>query len=277
MTGAPPPLRSLRGTALGRMIDLRYASNRTAVAGAAVAGAATLLVGAVAGDGASLPDAIRVGIGTFLAWALTRELSPDHVTAAAIAMVPAAFLALVSIPAVAAMVIALLATRVWAGTVGNHPSIVDLVGAVTVAAYAGSDPELWIPAACLAAGLVRHSPHRAAAAGTAAAMVAASAVVAVLTESARRPEVSPVDVAVVAAAAAVLAWLLPIRTVRSLTDWRSQPISPARVGTGWLAGLATVIGVALFDEVAAAGPLLAAGAAGAVALSIDRLRPSRGD
>ncbi len=275
MSTTPPPLRRLRGTALGRLIDLRYPSNRLAVGGAALAGAVTLSIGLLRDGGPSFGDAVRMGIGIFLAWAITRELAPDHNGAAAAAMVLAAPLAAVAVPAAGMLVVTLLALRAWAGTVGNHPSLFDFIAAVGVAAYAGSDAERWIPALTLAAGLQWHSPHRRAAAVTGLAMAVVGVGSAAIAGSAEAPNLSPTEIAVLAAMALTLAWVLPIRSIASKTDVRSLPISPERVGAAWIAGAAAAIGAALFAEVASAGPILAAGAAAAAVLSVERRRPDR--
>ncbi len=259
MSGQVPPLRSLRGTALARLIDLRYATNRTAVAGAALAGAATLIGEATLGDGASLPTAVRVGVGTFLAWALARELAPDHPLAASLAMIPAAALSPIATPAIGPLVVALLAIRMWAGTVGHHPSIIDLGSAFLVAAYAGSGAAMWLPAAALAGAIVAHSPHRKPAVATAILMILAAASVAALTGAAEAPDLSAVEIGTLVVVAAALALILPIRNVTSRTDRRDQAISPGRIGASWIAAAIAVFGLALFEDVASAGPLLAAG------------------
>lgn len=271
MTKPVPPLRALRGSALGRPIDLRHASNRLALAGAAAAGLATLVATGVWGEGTSFPSAVRVGIGVFLAWALTRELSPDHVTAAALAMGPAAALAIVEVPEPGAMIVALLAIRAWAGTVGTHPSLYDLAAVIAIAAVAGFGPEMWPATAALAAGIVAHSPHRMPVLAAIGGMTLTLSLVAVITGSGHLPDVTGVELIVLALSTVVVFVVLPIRLVRSHTDRRKQPISPDRVGSGWIAALVSVAGVALFSDVTRAAPLLAAMVIAAAALLRDRL------
>jgi hypothetical protein len=264
----------MRGTALGRPVDLRYASNRLAVAGAAVAG----LVAAVAtllGEGLSLSTASRVGVGVFLAWALTRELSPDHVGAANVAMVFAAGLSIVATPSIGVNLVALIAVRAWAGTVGHHPSVIDFAGAVILAAYAGANPEVWAACGCLGVALLAYSPHRASAAITLGLMTGA----AVASGIAFTPSVdfgwSVADAATLAVTLTLALWILPIRSLRSTTDRRAQPISPRRVSLGWAAAWIAIAGAGWLGPQLSTGPIVAAVAAAGLAQIAERRATNR--
>ncbi len=78
--------RERGGSALARPLDFTYPSNRWAAAGL---GLGTLAARAL---GHSWPGSLRVGLGTFTAWAISRELDPDHSHTALVSM-PLAFVA----------------------------------------------------------------------------------------------------------------------------------------------------------------------------------------
>lgn len=67
-------------TALGRVIDLKYPSNRWAVLGSLGAAAASKVAGR------SWAGSARVGLAGFAAWALARELDPDAPRTANVAL-----------------------------------------------------------------------------------------------------------------------------------------------------------------------------------------------
>ena len=81
-----------RVSALPRPLDFSYPSNRAAAAGLGLGVAAARLLGR------TWPGSLRVGLGTFSAWAIARELDPDEPLSALWAM-PLAFTALLSLPA----------------------------------------------------------------------------------------------------------------------------------------------------------------------------------
>lgn len=266
----------LAGSALARPLDVRHPSNVTAAAGAGLAGLAALALTTFVGDGLSLPTAARVGIGVFLGWALARELSPDHVHAATLALVVTAAVALFEVPAIGVNVVALVAIRAWAGTVGHHPTVVDFLGVVALSAFAGTDPAMWAAAAALAVAIVSLSPHKGAASATAVAMVAAGVVAALIADPLVEVDVTLAEVGVLAVAAAAAVVVLPIGTVGSLTDRSARPMSPERIGAGWIAALVALAGVATFGRASEAGPIVAAMVAAVLYAARDR-PSSRGE
>ena len=78
-------------SALPRPLDFSYASNRAAAAGFGLGVAAAKLLGR------TWPGSLRVGLGTFTAWAIARELDPDEPVSALWAM-PLALAASLGLP-----------------------------------------------------------------------------------------------------------------------------------------------------------------------------------
>lgn len=262
----------LVGSALARPLDPSHRSNVTAVAGAGLAGVAALALTTFVGDGFSLLVAVRVGVGVFLGWAIARELSPDHVHAASLALVVAGALASADVPAIGVNVVALIAIRAWAGTVGHHPTVIDFLGVVALAAFAGTDPAMWAASGALAAAIVTHSPHKAAAYATGVAMAVAGVVAAVIADPVVELDVTLADAALLASALAAAVVVLPIRTVHSRTDRSPRPMSPERVGAGWIAACVALAGATVFGPAAEAAPIVAAMAATGIYIVGDRAR-----
>lgn len=132
-------------THLGRPIDLRYSSNRFAVAAAAVfAGAAFFL------------DApfIQVGGAAFLAWALARELDPDRTLTANLAALTGGGAAiLLDGASLGALYLLLVAARVLTRSTGLSPRSGDLAVHVVVGAFVARATVGWAAAMVLAAAL----------------------------------------------------------------------------------------------------------------------------
>ena len=264
-----------RGTALGRPIDLAYPSNRLALAGGAAVG---LVTGAamLANGEFALARPFWTGVAAFLAWAITRELAPDHPWAAAAAIAACGVIAAWGQPAVGLAVVSLLAVRVWAGTVGHHPSVIDLVAGLAIAAYVGGRPILWIPALAFGAGIVVAARHRVEASAAVATGVAIAVVFAMMSDATVEVDVSAAEITAIAALAAATALAVPIRSVASATDRRSLPISPGRVSAAWLVGLAVVIATAALGRLSDGAALIAAMSSAAPVHLSAKLGPRRG-
>ena len=149
-------------TGIGRTIDLRYRSNRIVVAGT-VAAAGVAAIREYLSDAPNFIDAGMVGVGAFLAWALSREIDPDRPTTATLAMVIAAALGLVAPPAGLAAAVLMLAMRVIVGSVGTHVRLVDTLVIAGSAALAATSPA-GLPVAGAAAYALLRRRHRLAAA-----------------------------------------------------------------------------------------------------------------
>ncbi|MGY2894992.1 hypothetical protein [Deinococcus sp. UYEF24] len=142
-------------SALPRPIDLAYPSNRTALLGTLVFGAATLLLGR------GWRQALGVSGAAFVGWATARELDPDFPLSASLALGLAGVAGLgqtergkpQSAPAVLPGFAALSAVRILSATVG-HPVNPQDAAALSVqagvAALAGYRTSALLPAAALA-------------------------------------------------------------------------------------------------------------------------------
>jgi len=130
-------------TGLGRALHIEHRSNRYAVSATLLAGLATLLWRLSTGGAEPWQWSIRIAAAVFLAWAIGRELDPDHPGTAALAslvVVPFASLGALSI---GAGVAALLAARIAVRTTGISPHWWDGVVLTAGAAYLGARPETW--------------------------------------------------------------------------------------------------------------------------------------
>jgi hypothetical protein len=131
-------------------MDFLLLSNRLSIALPLTAG---LVAGLVSLTDGGLGDAVRTGIAaggsSFLAWAVTRELSPDHPVAASLAAVLAPMAILLGSPSLAVVAVWLLATRVVAGTTGAAPYTADMIVVGGFAIWA-STGEGGLPLALLA-------------------------------------------------------------------------------------------------------------------------------
>lgn len=142
------PARTLaRVSALPRPIDPSYPSNRLAVAG---------LLGSAAVSGLLLRQgwttAARVGLGAFSAWAIARELDPDHSGSAALALGVVGAAALAGAPSLLGGMAAMNGTRVLSGTVGPAASLGDalaLAGTAGISALGGGGSAALLPGAAL--------------------------------------------------------------------------------------------------------------------------------
>jgi hypothetical protein len=143
-----------RFTGLARSIDLRYASNRIAI----VATAAAALIGFAAGQD-QLGTAISLGGATFLAWAIGREIDPDRPLTASVAAPLAMASAWVDIegghpPALGALYVTLVATRVIVRTTGRPPTALDLALHVGLVGWLSTHSLAWVAGLALAVVVV---------------------------------------------------------------------------------------------------------------------------
>ncbi|HUG74787.1 MAG TPA: hypothetical protein VMM81_03835 [Acidimicrobiia bacterium] len=242
----PTTLRS----GLGRPMDFRLLSNRLSLALPLAAGAVAGLVTLLTGGG--FADAFRAGIAaggsSFLAWAVTRELTPDHPVAASLAAVAAPWVTMAGPPSLAVVAVWLLATRVVAGTTGAAPYTLDMVGVGAFAIWASTSeggPPLALLALIATASSTAFDPRSrrtvlvGAALATAACLIAAR-VVGVLD----LPEAWDSQSAWWVLAVALITAVALLVRVQSTTDRRPVPIDTGRVraAIGW-AGMACVVAV----------------------------------
>lgn len=146
-------------SALARPLVPSLPSNRLAAGGFVVATLGARLLGR------SWREALEVGGAAFLAWATARELDPDHPGTANAALPVAALVALPGGPPDPLAGLAVLSgLRVLAATVGQRPTLPDLIalaGQAALAARRGERVGALVPGAALALSASRADPFRA--------------------------------------------------------------------------------------------------------------------
>lgn len=258
-------------TALARPIDLTVPSNRLVVfASGTVAVVGTLvlwLVDAELGLAAAAGRGVRFGVGTFLAWAIARELDPDRPLSArnaVLAYLPALVL---GVPALAAAAALLFAARVTLRSSGAAPTVVDLVVLVVLAGVAATSGSGFVAGLALAWAVFEDGrlPTPAPQPRTqlaAAAVAAAALTVSVVTGSFVTPWRAPGLPEVVWIALVVLAVVVRPRPLDvSSPDDRRGPMSATRLVRARrivLAALALALLWAGADAVPALAPAAAA-------------------
>jgi hypothetical protein len=248
-------------------MDFRLLSNRLSVALPLVAGSVAGIGSLVTGGGVT--DTVRAGVAaggaSFLAWAVTRELDPDHPVAASVAAVAAPWATIFGSPSLAVVAVWLLAARVVAGATGAAPYAADMIAVGAIAIWA-STSEGGAPLALLALVAIasstafdarsRRTVLVGAALAAAACLAAARVVGALDLPEAWNPHSGWWMLAVALATSVAL-----LIRVESTTDRRPIPIDTRRVraAIGWT-GMACVIALVWRGPVgmASMAPLAAA-------------------
>lgn len=248
-------------SSLSRALDPRYASNRLAIAGALIVGVAAALANLFGLDIGLGP--ISAAVGVFLAWAIARELDPDHPASAAVAM-PASLVLLLAIGP-ASLVVSmgiLLGVRLAAGTVGAPLRTLDVIGVVGLAAFLGTNPIGVVGLGVMVIGVVVDEPRRNRAVLITATAVSAFVAV-VLVSGLERTWTTPDTAGWIALAVAVAAAVsvIPAASPTSSTDRHTGRVLRTRVtaaraaaGSAVVAGfvLAGGVGIAALAGTAAA-------------------------
>jgi hypothetical protein len=234
-----------RLTSLQRVVDPRYPSNRLALAGAAVAGAVAAVARFAGADIGFGP--LGAAMAVFLAWAIARELDPDHPASAAFAM-PAGFVLLLAAGEASLLVSAavLLAARITAGTVGTDLRPLDVLALIGLSGLLGSQSIGVVGLALIVAAvfITDHSEVRSA--GITVAVIAAFATVAIASGSGLTwgtPDAA--DWATLAVSVIALVLIIPASPVASQTDRGSGTIDSNRVTTARLMAALAVVGAFL--------------------------------
>ena len=228
-------------SSLSRALDPRYPSNRLAIAGALIVGVAAALANLFGLDIGLEP--ISAAVGLFLAWAIARELDPDHPASAAVAM-PASLVLLLAIGP-ASLVVSmgiLLGVRLVAGTVGAPLRTLDIIGVVGLAAFLGTNP-----IGVVGLGVVVDEPRRNRAVLITATAVSAFVAV-VLVSGLERTWTTPDTAGWIALAVAVAAAVsvIPAASPTSSTDRHTGRVLRTRVTAARVAaGSAVVAGFVL--------------------------------
>jgi len=257
-----------RWTSIGRPVDPKWPTNRAIVILALVS-AAGVAVARTALARQPLPesslDGLVAGAAVFLAWALARELDPDHDLAAfvgALLAVPAVLLT--GMPRFASVLLLLLALRIVNRTVGPVARPLDTIALLGLAGWVAWSGD-WVGCFVLFLALlldgtleVPHRPHLAAA-GAALALTGVAA-----TRSGFPPLVSGASWITISALVLLLPFLRVMResgAPRTLTDVGATPLRGRRVRSAQALGLLSVVlAVALEGEtgLAAVSPAWAA-------------------
>ncbi len=259
-----------RFSSIGRPVDRRYPTNRAIASLSLLVAILGFAVRRLAGTSSieAFFSGLFLSIGFFLAWALARELDPDHdrsaFAAAALSLIPGVALGR---PDLAATVLVLLLLRIVNRTVGPAARPLDTVGIlalVGVAVWRGHLVLAVAAAAALALDAFLRPANRVhlAAAGASIGLLA----VGVSRVQAAGNPVADGMLTVVTwlALAATLPFLALIRassSPRTVSDAAEQPLSGTRVRAAQWFGLAT-LGAAVLVEgrvgLAALSPLWAA-------------------
>jgi hypothetical protein len=256
-------IRSLSG--IGRPLDFGHATNRWIVGGSAAVLVTAGLVLGIASEQwvASWSDALRLALAVFLAWAICRELDPDHEMAAlGAAGLCAAALAMglsltwptpLPLPGIAECFALLLAMRVVNRTTGAPATLADALAVLGLGIWladAGSD---WVYLAAGAAALVLDGmlpPRSLRSVATAALLSLLALVVAVFvartfTGAGPLPVGLPHPAALLPALVLLMLFVVVIRdagTLHSIGDDTGLPLHPSRVRTGQM--LSAAVGAA---------------------------------
>lgn len=258
-------------TSLSRAVDPRSPSNRLMLIGAGLAG---LAVGAATLFGADLKaGALSAAVAVFLAWAMARELDPDHSASAAIAMpVSLVVVLVVGPPALLVTFGVLLGIRIAAGTVGTPLRLLDAVAVIGLSAALGTSLIGAVGAAAVIAGVLVGEGRSQGGIATTALSVIAYAVVALLSGLDRVWSApTPAEWITLGFAVAATLLVLPAAVPASDTDRHTGTIERNRVTAARvIAGLAILVGLAL-----AGGPgvvaIAATAAAALIAVAVHRV------
>lgn len=231
-------------THIGRAVDVGERSNRLMVwLSLGFAGGALLRLG-----DATPRSAIPVALTVFLTWALTRELDPDRPSAALVAAAIGGSIVIVTgDTAVAALGLAMVATRIVVRTTGLPPKLSDVVVVGVVAIVAVSSPFTWAAATAVAVAIgidvYLSDPAPSNHVWMAVAIGVGIAAVAVVRDVFPDPWSPPPPPTWVAGAVVGLILLLaPTAPSSTLCDFTRAPIDPERLR--WGRGLAVGVLIA---------------------------------
>lgn len=129
-------------THLGRPFDLSLMSNRLAVGITLAAGLGGLVVWRLTGDG----DALWAPVHAGLAWALVREIDPDHDWSAIVSCVLAATWVLIGFTSMSVLAVGgiILACRLVLNSTGRRPLVTDLAAMAAFATIISFSAVGWV-------------------------------------------------------------------------------------------------------------------------------------
>jgi hypothetical protein len=132
---------------LTRGLNMRRTSNKIVVAGFAIA--LTLYLARalseewMVGNPMTVAEAVASAFAVFIAWALARELDPDHPWPAAVAMIASFVAALWFVPAILVVGSAAIALRMVSGTVARSLTMFDLGLMAVIGFGSGRELSFW--------------------------------------------------------------------------------------------------------------------------------------
>lgn len=225
-------------THIGRIIDPRRPASRVAIL--APIGAGLIVLGF---DSSDFGRAVVAGVSTFAAWAIARELDPDHPQSATIAAVLTPFgTVLLGAPALAALFVAMLTVRIVARTTGLPPRATDLAVLTAGAVLFADTPWGWAAGILLAFAMVRDAalpgeppPNAGLWGGVLAIGVTARVALADRLGAWEVPSTSALLVFALGLAGAAI--VLQPSPVLSVGDWTKIPLDPQRVREAALFGI----------------------------------------
>jgi hypothetical protein len=247
---------------IARPLDLSYQTNRTIVllALAALLVSATVLALAGTGIVETLIRGSAAALAVFLAWALCREVDPDHEVAALLAAVmTTGALLILPIPDILTLLWALLVIRVVNRTTGRAATTTDLVLVFLLTLWPLSRG--FLPAGPIAAATFfldgrLKDPARNRLPFAAVALLATA--VALLATPVHLDIPSPAaGIGIAAATVLFIPAIAASKTVHSREDSGDRPLDPGRVMTGQGIALTTGVSAATADPGALA-PIWAA-------------------
>lgn len=240
-----------RASSLWRSLSPRNPHHLLIAAGAGLV-ALAVLIGRVRGEGdvlESLGPAASAGVTVFLAWAIGREIDPDHPASALFAGALAALLLAGGIATPAAVLGVLVALRIVIRSTGPPPTTLDLVALPVLAGALAWQPGGWLGGLALAAALVWDTRLPDPAAGRSYGVAAVTAGAALAVAAGRQilgPAFeTPTSLGWAAVGGALLAFaVMPKYRPESRQDHRRSLISYPRLQAGRLLALGS--GVAAF-------------------------------
>jgi hypothetical protein len=231
-----------RFSTLGRPVDRRYATNRAIASSSLLAAVLGFAIRRLAGlpSPEAFVGGVTLALAFFLAWAVARELDPDHdlsaFIAAGLSVIPHSILGR---PDLAAVLLVLLMLRIVNRTVGPAAKPLDTIAILTlvgVAAWRGHLVLALAAAVAFALDAILNPAHR-------IHLVAAGASIGMLGVGLSRFQASalhPFTMTIGVALAATLPFLVLIRASgepRTVSDSGALPLSGRRVRVAQWLGL----------------------------------------
>lgn len=266
---------------LGRGFDIRLVSNRIFAVGFLVS-----LVGfsalAAANDQLTYSEAVTSAIAVAIAWMIGRELDPDHVHVATLAMVLATAAVFVDVPSALITGAAMLTLRMTTGTVGRYLTASDLLLVAVVGYGAGGAIWAW-PIGIVALVWMMQAPEAGPLRWWGIGVLAVSFIGAFYLADLDVLTVSSETLALAGGAVVVAAISVVRVSTTSSTDRRGGHIASSRLRLSRLAaGIYLVVaavagGVEAFWDIAPVGAGLVAAAISSIVLVVRGANGSAGD